>query len=175
MKRNGTRTVTVYDPSQWHDFFVMVGGGAAALTGLVFVAMTLNVAAIRDDAAHRYRAVGTLTGFAATFVICAMALMGGQDSRAIGTEWLVVSAIAAIVYGGGYARAIRTGGTRAAIRGNRVAFGTVCCVVEIAGAALLIGGDSIGLYIAAVGMVVFVAFMITGAWLLIVWTEDPSS
>jgi hypothetical protein len=32
----------VYNASQWRDFFVMVGGGAAALTGLVFVAMTLS-------------------------------------------------------------------------------------------------------------------------------------
>ena len=28
----------------WHDFYVMVGGGAAALTGLVFVIMTLVAA-----------------------------------------------------------------------------------------------------------------------------------
>jgi hypothetical protein len=27
---------------KWHDFFIMVGGGAAALTGLVFVAMSLK-------------------------------------------------------------------------------------------------------------------------------------
>ncbi len=27
---------------QWHDFFIMVVGGAAALTGLVFVAMSLK-------------------------------------------------------------------------------------------------------------------------------------
>lgn len=32
----------MYDPAIWRDFFVMVGGGAAALTGLVFVAMTLH-------------------------------------------------------------------------------------------------------------------------------------
>ena len=28
----------VYKPGEWHDFFVMVGGAAAVLTGLVFVA-----------------------------------------------------------------------------------------------------------------------------------------
>src|SRR5207245_1941105 len=31
----------MYDPSIWRDYFVMVGGGAAALTGLVFVAVIL--------------------------------------------------------------------------------------------------------------------------------------
>jgi hypothetical protein len=28
--------------TQWNNFFVMVGGGAAALAGLIFVAMAIN-------------------------------------------------------------------------------------------------------------------------------------
>src|SRR5262245_21906398 len=45
-----------YRPEQWHDFFVMVGGSAAVLTGLVFVALSLNVNVVIKDATHRYRA-----------------------------------------------------------------------------------------------------------------------
>lgn len=165
----------MFEPTAWHDFFVMVGGGAAALTGLVFVAMTLNADAITQDAAHRYRAIGTLTGFAAAFVISALALMGGQNNRAIGAEWLVVSTIAAAVYIFGYVQALRTGGDQASIRAGRVIFGTLCCVDEMTGAALLIAGQSVGIYVAAIGMVVYIAFMITGAWLLIVWTRDERS
>jgi hypothetical protein len=161
----------VYDPAQWHDFFVMVGGGAAALTGLVFVAMTLNVDAITQDAAHRYRAIGTLTGFASAFVLSALVLMGGQDYRDIGLEWLVVSVISAAVYIAGYVQAMRSGGSQAAIRLGRVVFGTACGLTEILGAVLLIAGQKAGLYIAAVALVVYVAYMITGAWFLIVWTR----
>lgn len=69
----------VYRPDQWRDFFIMVGGGAAVLTGLVFVAMSLNVHEINRDATHRYRAIGTLTGFTSAFVICSLVLMGGQN------------------------------------------------------------------------------------------------
>jgi hypothetical protein len=76
----------VYQADQWREFFVMVGGGAAALTGLVFVAMSLNLESITRDATHRYRAIGTLAGFAAAFAICALALMGGQDGLAVGLE-----------------------------------------------------------------------------------------
>ncbi len=36
-------------PSSWHDYFITVGGGAAALTGLVFVAMTLHLEDITKD------------------------------------------------------------------------------------------------------------------------------
>src|SRR6266487_3198986 len=96
----------VYRPNEWHDFFIMVGGAAAVLTGLVFVAMSLNVTVIADDATHRYRAIGTLTGITALFVICALALMRGQGHRAVGIEWFVVAAVAAIVYVYGYVQAV---------------------------------------------------------------------
>jgi hypothetical protein len=59
----------------------MVGTGAAALTGLVFVAMSLNVGAIKGDTAHRYRASGSLTGLASVFVLSGLVLMGGQHHR----------------------------------------------------------------------------------------------
>jgi len=43
----------IYKPDQWRDFFLMVGGGAAALTGLVFVAMSLNLYIIFREPTHR--------------------------------------------------------------------------------------------------------------------------
>jgi hypothetical protein len=70
----------VYRPEQWHDFLLMVGGGAAALAGLVFVAMSLNLAVILQDPTHRFRAIGTLAGFVSVFTICALVLMGGSES-----------------------------------------------------------------------------------------------
>jgi hypothetical protein len=91
----------VYRPDQRHDFFVMVGGAAAVLAGLVFVALSLNLGVVISDATHRYRAIGTLTDFAGIFVVCAFALMGGQDHVAVGVEWLLVSVGAAAVYSRG--------------------------------------------------------------------------
>jgi low affinity Fe/Cu permease len=41
-------------------------------------------------------------------------------------------------------------------------------VAEAVGAALLIAGQIAGLYVAAVAMIVLLAFMISGAWLLTV-------
>jgi hypothetical protein len=35
--------VTAYDPSEWADFFVASAGASAALTGLVFVAVSINI------------------------------------------------------------------------------------------------------------------------------------
>src|SRR2546430_8766313 len=71
----------VYGEAGWHDFFLMVGGGAAALTGLVFVAMSLHLDQIALNAAHRHRARPVLTGLTAVFIRCAPILMAGQGAQ----------------------------------------------------------------------------------------------
>ncbi len=146
----------------------MVGGGTAALTGLVFVAMSLNLDIITEDATHRYRAIGTLSGFTGAFIICAFGLFGGQDNRALGVEWLVVAAIAAFIYVDGYFKAIREGGSRRSLLPLRVVAGAACYGAQIVGAVLLTLGFVAGLYVASIAMVVFFASLISGAWLLIV-------
>jgi len=161
-------TVDTYRPELWHDFFVMVGGGAAALAGLVFVAMSLNLDVIAKDATHRYRAIGTLTGFAAAFVICALVLMGGQNHQAIGIEWLIVSVIATVVHVNGYIRAIDTGKSSVGLPLIRLVVGTALYVAEILGAIMLTAGYIAGLFVAAVSLVGLLAYMITGAWLLLI-------
>jgi hypothetical protein len=152
-----------------------VGGGSAALTGLVFVAMSLNPGVIAQDATHRHRAIGTLSGFTAIFVICALGVMGGQDHRAVGTEWLVVAAMATVVYVYGYIQAIRRGESSAGLRSFRLIGGTALHAVEIAGAALLLAGQIAGLYVAAISMVALLAYMISGAWLLIMGVSEYPS
>ena len=82
-----------YQPAQWHDFFITVGGGAAALTGLVVVAMSLHVRAIAADPALRHRARSILTGLAAAFMRSSLVLMGGQNGIAVGTELLIASTV----------------------------------------------------------------------------------
>jgi len=39
----------MYQPSVWHDYFMLVGAGGATLTGLVFVAMTLHLEDVMGD------------------------------------------------------------------------------------------------------------------------------
>lgn len=167
--------VDIYRPDLWHDFFMMVGGGAAALAGLVFVAMSLNLDVIACDATHRYRAVGTLTGFAAAFVTCGLVLMGGQDHRAVGVEWLITAGVATVVYVNGYVQAVRRGGSRAGLRVDRLVGGTALYVAEVAGAIMIALGFVAGLYLAASAMTILLAFGITGAWLLIVGIQQDKA
>jgi hypothetical protein len=162
----------IYQANQWHDFFITAGSAAAVLTGLVFVAISLNVNVVTQDATHRYRAIGTLTGFTAVFLICSLGLMGGQDYRAVAVEWLLVSAGAGTVYVGGLVQAFRLGKSPVGLYSPRLMFGTALHIAEASGAALLLSGKRAGLYVAAVAMVVLLAYMISGAWLLIVGISE---
>jgi hypothetical protein len=83
--------------SSWHDYFMTVGAGAAALTGLVFVAMTLLLDDITKDPVHRHRARTILTGLTAVFIRCSLVLMGGQNNQAIAVELIVVLAIVEVI------------------------------------------------------------------------------
>jgi uncharacterized membrane protein (UPF0136 family) len=57
----------------------------------------------------------------------------------------------------------------------RLAGGTVCYLAEVMAAILLILGHSAGLYIAAIASVVLFAFLISGAWLLIIGVYEDQA
>ncbi len=158
----------IYQPAQWHDFFVMVGGGSAALTGLVFVAMSLNVDAITADTAHRYRATGNLIGLGAVFMLSALVLMGDQNHQAIGAEVLIVSVLAGSVYTLGVIRSRRSRDSDERLSTVRVIGLEICFLLEVVGAIVLIVGDIAGLYMICVGIVSSFYFLISGSWRLFV-------
>ncbi len=153
--------------SQWYDFFVMIGDGAAALAGLVFIAMSINLSIISQDATHKNRAVATLTGFGAVFMICAFALIANQSYQWIGAEWLFFALFAVLTYIRKYIQAKKLGKSSVGLRTGRFIAGTSCYVAQIVGSILLISGYIAGLYIASVGIVLTFAFLISGAWLLV--------
>jgi len=162
----------IFRPGQWTDFFLLVGTGAVTLTGLVFVAMSLNLKVIAIDATHRYRAINTLTGLALVFMRCALVLMGAQNHQSIGAELFVVSGISATVFVQGYSRAIRMS---SGLRLSRIVGGSLIHLAEMIGAALFFLGHLAGLYIAAVAIVTNTCYMITAAWLLVMGVFDQKT
>jgi hypothetical protein len=163
---------TIFRPGQWTDFFLLVGTGAVTLTGLVFVAMSLNLKEIAIDATHRYRAINTLTGLALVFMRCALVLMGAQNYRAIGAELFVVAGISAAIFVRGYANAIKMS---TGLRLSRIVGGSLIHFAELLGAALFFYGHIAGLYIAAIAIVTNTCYMITAAWLLVTGAFEPKS
>ena len=153
---------------QWTNFFVMVGGGAAALAGLIFVALSINPETTIRDTTHKNRAINMLTGFTAVFMACCLALIGNQNPRALGYEWLLLWLIATAIFIRGYVVAIRAGVSSIGLTVPRLAGGTICYLGEVAGAILLVLGYAAGLYIAAIATIALFGFLISGAWLLMI-------
>jgi hypothetical protein len=162
----------IFRPGQWNDFFLLVGTGAVTLTGLVFVAMSLNLKEIAIDPTHRNRAINTLTGLALVFMRCALVLMGAQNHRAIGAELFVVAGLSGAVFVRGYTKALRTGN---GLRLTRVVGGSCVHLAEMIGAATFFSGHLFGLYIAAIAIVTTTCYMITAAWLLVVGAFDQKN
>jgi hypothetical protein len=81
-----------YDPETWHDLFIAAAGAAAALSGLIFVAVSIN---LRDIFAVEKR-VGTtyLTGRALESLVALLIVLGisleGLDSSIDRTAFAAV-------------------------------------------------------------------------------------
>lgn len=145
-----------------------MGGGAAGLAGLIFVAMSINPENIIRNSTHKNRAINMLTGFIAVFMACSFELIGNQYLEALGFEWLFLWLIATVIFVRGYVIAIRSGMSSIGLNAPRLAGGTMCYLAEVVGAIFLILGHGAGLYIAAIATIVLFGFLISGAWLLII-------
>jgi hypothetical protein len=165
----------VYNPEQWNNFFVLVGTGAAALTGLVFVAISINLKGVAKDATHRYRAINMLSGFTAVFIVSALALMGHQTHRTLGIEWLIVSLLAAAINTNGYIQGFSPAGSRYALSLVRIVGGSACYLGQLIGSSMLYFGSGSGAYIAAIALIVNFLFLVSGSWLLILGTLRSSN
>jgi hypothetical protein len=162
----------LYDPTIWRDYFVMVGGGAAALTGLVFVAMTLHLEDIVHHPVHRHRARTILTGLTAVFLRCGLVLMGGQSRQAVAVEIFAVLVVVEVVLYRSTRDAFLAADRSVLLR----AIGSFACLVlEQLGAVALFLGATWGLYVVGLGMMSSFVFMVTGAWLLLVGVESAQA
>ena len=81
---------------------------------------------------------------------------------------LALPIVATIIFVRGYVIAIRSGTSSIGLNAPRLGGGTICYLAELIGAILLILGYRSGFYIAAIAIIVLSAFLISGAWLLMI-------
>jgi len=161
--------VSGYATAPWSDFAVAVVGAAAALTGLLFVAVSLNIDRILALATLAGRSGSTLILFAVPLTVGVLVLIPDQPATALGLE-LVATGLAA----GGALLSISArvgrGPEEPRVSWLLLRLGTsitVAAFLLVAGVTVIVGSGG-GLYwVAPAVLEAFVAGLMT-AWILLV-------
>ncbi len=165
------------DVSGWHDFYVMAGGAAAALTGLVVVALSLHAKAIMAHPLYRDRAFAAIVALMTQVFLAGAVLVPDQPGLALGVEVGIVAVfwLARSIWAIPYIR-----GNAARLRGRSYEYrrSATHWVIEwtvwiawviglLASAAQLIAGSATGLYFLAAAMVLMFGSQVWSAWVLV--------
>ncbi|HTZ63570.1 MAG TPA: hypothetical protein VMB51_05655 [Solirubrobacteraceae bacterium] len=158
---------TAYSAQAWTELFVASAGASAALTGLLFVAVSVNLERILQFPGLPERALQTLLLLLSAVLISLICLIPGQSTTALGIELVVVG----VCFGAAITRT--TIDTLPGAREHeRAAFhialllpGTAPAV--IGGISLLLGTGG-GLYWIVAGVLGAIAAASVNAWVLLV-------
>lgn len=82
-----------YDPRAWESFFVAQAGASAALAGLLFVGVSINVSAIAASRRLSQRALEAFVLLAGVLVASALLLAPGISRVALGSGLAAIAAI----------------------------------------------------------------------------------
>ncbi len=153
----------------WDDFFVAQVGASAALAGLLFVGLSINLAKIVGTPALPDRALNALMLLAAILLVSSIFLIPGQAGAVLGAEVLVV--------GGAIAAASITISRRSLAktpapyhRFQVMETGVVATAVllyPLAGAVLLAGYSS-GPYLVVPAVLTSYAIALIDSWVMLV-------
>jgi modulator of FtsH protease len=156
-----------YHLEPWSDFFVAAAGASAALAGLVFVAVSINVESILKFAGLPERGLTTVLLFVTVLVVSLFGLAPSQTVHAFAIEALTLGVVAIAFMA---PRALKSKATadepsHVGSALSIVLFATVPLVV--AGISLLAGSGG-GMYWVLAGFVTSIVGAVANAWVLLV-------
>src|ERR1700749_3615983 len=89
--------MTAYAPAQWSDFALAQLGASAALLGLVFVGMSINLKDFVGTPSLVNRALEAIVLLASVLIAATAVLIPNQSREVVGVELLVVGVLVAVV------------------------------------------------------------------------------
>jgi hypothetical protein len=153
--------------SAWHDFFVAEAGASAALAGLLFVALSLNIARILKDAWLVPRAAQSIGALMIALLISLIALVPLTLNQA-GLWWLIVGcAGTAFAARATVAQATVPEKYRRYTIGNAVA-NLVLYVALVTGALIVTSENPVGINVVTFAVIYALLYGVYNAWVLLV-------
>jgi hypothetical protein len=168
----GLRHVTLHPMpplSDWQTYLAVQAGAAATLTGLVFVAVSINIARIISIPGLPGRAVEALAQLLQVFFIASFALIPRQSAELLAAEILtivVISLTGQIISQSRYAR-MRAGHPRLWLV-TRIVFTVVATLPFCVCGFMLLFGLTTWIYGLVLGIVISFIAAVIGAWILLI-------
>lgn len=154
--------------SDWSELFVAAAGATAALAGLVFVAISINIDRILSLQGVADLGLVTLLLLVGVLIVSMFGLIPGQSEHAFGVELLAMQ----VIWAGAICRFILRSMSGVGQAGGRLVsrlflplFGVVPYLV---GAVLLVAGSDSAMYWVFAGMVGAIVAAVLNAWILLV-------
>lgn len=154
----------------WSNYLAVHAGAAATLTGLIFVAVSINLTRVLSVPGLTGRAAESLMQLFGVLIVSTIALIPDQPALALGTEILVIGLglwLAQTMVQIRYMRTNKTGHLRRwlAIRMMQTQFANIpFCIAGI----LLLRDSPAALYWLAPGFIFSLVAGVSSAWVLLV-------
>ena len=169
---DNTLVMYAYQTEQWHDFFLATAGAAAALTGLLFVALSLHIRYIVTDPIYRPLARGNLGGLVMVLML-SLLVLARQPALWLGVEVAAACLLYLVVAGGHQLYSLQRTRWRLTwsglIRSGTGYVLTIAGVINGLGLAFRTGP---GLYLLAVLILLTTLWNLWDAWNLLVGVAD---
>ncbi|HVZ14255.1 MAG TPA: hypothetical protein VG894_07325 [Bauldia sp.] len=153
----------------WDTFFVAETAAAAALLGLLFVAVSINLKEIVQSGGLADRAMGALFLLLAILIVGLLLAMPDQPVPVMGLESAGVTVVVALIAITLGVRGLRASDAQFRINFilNIVANGVVLAPIVIGG-LLMLGGGEAGFYWVGVGMCMTLIKAVSEGWIFLV-------
>jgi hypothetical protein len=155
--------------ANWSDFFIAEVGAAAALSGLLIVAISINLQRILEFPQLPGRAAEMLIMLVGALLACSAGLIPAQPPKLLGSEIGAIGLVMAIAPITIQVRSLLT------VKDQPVSWWLWRMIVALCaslpfliGGAYLIAGNVDGLYWVAAGVLVTLAATVWNAWILLV-------
>ncbi len=152
----------------WESYFVAQAGAAAALAGLVFVALSINLEKILELPGLPGRAAEAIILMVLPVFTALVALVPYQSQRRLGIEFVIVSLFALALLASILRAALDIHPRRPLKEFIARPLASVAVLVVLIGGVVLISGSGTGLDWQLAGALACLLVGITDAWVLLV-------